>query len=65
MVGVWTRLACIPFIVLLCVAMFDVHADWTIEQGQFGWLLMIISITLLLTGSGHYSLDRKLTLIKK
>src|SRR5882757_1917845 len=33
--GLLTRLACLPIVILLLVAMFGVHGDWSLEQGQF------------------------------
>ena len=47
--GVYTRL----------VAMLAVHPDWSIAEGQFGWLLLIIFTTLALTGPGQWRLQRK------
>jgi putative oxidoreductase len=37
-----------------------VHPDWSIEQGQFGWLLVIVFGTIALSGAGRYSVDAKL-----
>jgi putative oxidoreductase len=54
MAGVWTRLACLPLLFLLLVSMLLVHADWTLEQGQFGWLLIILFSTIALAGPGRY-----------
>ena len=31
--------------------------DWTIEQGQFGWLLVVIFVTIALAGPGRWSID--------
>ncbi|MBS1204128.1 MAG: LysR family transcriptional regulator [Proteobacteria bacterium] len=56
--GVATRLACLPIIGVLLVAMLAVHADWSIAEGQFGWLLLIIFTTLLLTGPGNWRIRR-------
>ncbi|MFD1802224.1 DoxX family protein [Mixta tenebrionis] len=53
-VGVGTRLACLPIIGVLLVAMLAVHPDWSIAEGQFGWLLLIIFTTLALTGPGRW-----------
>ena len=54
MAGVFTRLACLPIIGVLLVALVAVHADWSIAEGQFGWLLLIIFGTLALTGPGRW-----------
>ncbi len=59
--GVYTRLACLPIIAVLLVAMLAVHPNWSIAEGQFGWLLLIIFTTLALTGPGQWRLQRKAT----
>ncbi|ENA0609875.1 DoxX family protein [Enterobacter bugandensis] len=57
--GVYARLACLPIIAVLLVAMLAVHPDWSIAEGQFGWLLLIVFTTLALTGPGQWRLQRK------
>lgn len=52
--GFATRLACLPIIGVLLVAMLFVHPDWSLAEGQFGWLLLIIFTTLVLTGAGRW-----------
>ncbi len=59
-IGLFTRLASLPVLFLLLVSMVLVHPDWTIEQGQFGWLLIIVFGTLALGGGGRYSVDARL-----
>ena len=54
--GWGTRLACLPIIAVLLVAMLVVHPGWSIAEGQFGWLLLIIFTTLALTGPGGWRL---------
>ncbi|EJL85182.1 DoxX family protein [Pantoea sp. BIGb0393] len=56
LLGVFTRLACLPIIGVLLVAMVFVHPDWSVAEGQFGWLLLIIFTTLALTGAGRWRL---------
>ena len=34
-VGIFVRLACVPILFLLAVAVFWVHPEWSLEQGQF------------------------------
>jgi putative oxidoreductase len=58
--GLFTRLACLPIIVVLLIALGIVHSDWTLEQGQFSWLLLIIFITLALAGPGKFSIGARL-----
>ncbi|GGC93250.1 DoxX family protein [Undibacterium terreum] len=55
--GVLTRLAALPVIGLLAVAMLAVHPDWSIAEGQFGWLLLIVFGAIALAGPGRYSID--------
>lgn len=59
--GVATRLACLPIIAVLLVAMLAVHPDWSLAEGQFGWLLLIIFTTLAITGPGGWRLRSRLT----
>nr|WP_024966061.1 DoxX family protein [Pantoea sp. IMH] len=52
--GVGARLACLPIIGVLLVAMVFVHPGWSIAEGQFGWLLLIVFGTLAITGPGNW-----------
>ncbi|HTD06708.1 DoxX family protein [Undibacterium sp.] len=56
-IGLLTRLAALPVIGLLLVAMLFVHPDWSIADGQFGWLLLIVFGAIALAGPGRYSVD--------
>ena len=58
--GLFTRLAALPVVFLLAVSMVLVHPDWSIAEGQFGWLLVIVFGTIALSGAGRYSLDARL-----
>jgi len=58
---VYTRLACLPIIAVLLVAMLAVHPDWSIAEGQFGWLLLIVFITLAITGPGAWRVRSRAT----
>ncbi|WP_411379847.1 DoxX family protein [Pseudomonas sp. MPB26] len=51
--GVLVRLACLPILSVLLVALIVVHPEWTLFEGQFGWLLLIIFTTLLISGPGR------------
>ncbi|WDZ95882.1 DoxX family protein [Herbaspirillum sp. WKF16] len=55
-VGVFTRLACLPVIGVLLIAMLAVHPDWSIAEGQFGWLLLVIFTAIALCGPGRWRL---------
>ena len=57
--GVLTRLAALPIIATLLVAMLVVHPDWSLAEGQFGWMLLIIFTTVLIAGPGRFSLFPK------
>ena len=57
LLGVAARLACLPVLAVLLVALVVVHPDWTLEQGQFAWLLVALYGGLALTGSGAYSVS--------
>ncbi|AZF31839.1 DoxX family protein [Pseudomonas sp. R4-35-07] len=58
--GVWTRLACLPILAVLVIALLVVHPEWTLFEGQFGWLLMIIFTSILIAGSGSLRLGQRL-----
>ncbi|WP_296186108.1 DoxX family protein [Pseudomonas sp. UBA1879] len=58
--GVLTRLACVPVLLLLLVALIVVHGDWSVEQAQFGWLLIIIFASVLIAGPGRLALNLRL-----
>ena len=55
--GWLTRLACLPIIVVMVVAMALVHPDWSLGQGQFGWLYLIVYMSIAFMGAGRWSLD--------
>lgn len=52
--GIATRLACVPILFLLLVALLVVHPDWSLEQGQFGWLFIVLFASIALTGPGPW-----------
>lgn len=54
--GVAARLACLPVLAVLLIALVVVHPDWGLEQGQFAWLLVALYGGLALTGPGAFSL---------
>ncbi len=51
--GVLVRLACLPILSVLLIALVVVHPEWTLFEAQFGWLLLIIFTTLLISGPGR------------
>jgi putative oxidoreductase len=55
--GIATRAVVIPLIVTMLVAVFVVHGNDPWMKQEFGVLYLIPYITLLIAGSGRYSLD--------
>lgn len=55
--GLFVRLACLPILFLLWVSMLLVHPQWTLFEGQFGWLLLIVFTSILIAGPGRLVLN--------
>lgn len=55
--GLFTRLACIPLIVTMAVAAFIVHGGDPWGDKELAFLYLCGYITLLLTGPGRFSVD--------
>ena len=51
-IGLWARLACLPVLAVLGVSLLLVHPEWSLEQGQFAWLLLVLYAGLAITGPG-------------
>ncbi|QYY84100.1 DoxX family protein [Pseudomonas sp. B21-041] len=51
--GLLARLACVPILFVLLVALLVVHPQWSVAEGQFGWLLLILFTTVLIVGPGR------------
>ena len=58
--GVLVRLACLPILFVLLVAMLIVHPQWSVAEGQFGWLLLILFTSLFIAGPGRLALNVRL-----
>src|SRR5690606_3514287 len=56
-IGFGTRLAVIPLIITMIIAVFVVHADNGFAKQEMGLLYLLTYILLLVTGSGKYSVD--------
>lgn len=54
--GVFARLACLPILAVLLVALVFVHPQWSLEEGQFAWWMLILFGGLALAGPGSYRL---------
>lgn len=57
-VGIYARLACLPVLAVLAIALVIVHPQWSLEEGQFAWLLAILFGGLAITGPGAWVLPR-------
>ncbi|NWD27379.1 DoxX family protein [Pseudomonas yamanorum] len=57
--GFLVRLACLPILSVLLTAMLVVHPQWTLLEGQFGWLLLIIFTSILIAGPGKWALNQR------
>jgi putative oxidoreductase len=57
--GALARLACLPILFLLLVALLAVHPQWSVQEGQFGWLLLIIFTSVLIAGPGRLALNTR------
>ncbi|MCV9927746.1 DoxX family protein [Flavobacterium sp. LS1R49] len=56
-IGLATRLASIPLIVTMLIAVFVVHAADAIDVKEMGILYLLIYLFLLAAGSGKFSID--------
>ncbi|MBX0334303.1 DoxX family protein [Pontibacter sp. HSC-14F20] len=57
LIGLGTRLATLPLIITMLVAVFLVHSADPFAKQELGLLYLMPYIALLLAGSGRYSLD--------
>lgn len=55
----YARLACLPILAVLLVALLWVHRQWSLEQGQFAWWMIVLFAGLALAGPGPYRLGRR------
>jgi putative oxidoreductase len=60
LLGVLTRLACLPILAVLLVALVAVHPQWSVADGQFAWLLLIVFRTVLIAGPGRIAVSQRL-----
>jgi putative oxidoreductase len=56
--GLFTRLACIPLIVAMCVALFYAHHGQIFSSGEKDALYLAGYFALLFSGPGKISMDR-------
>lgn len=62
LIGLFTRLASIPLIITMIVAVFVVHLDHDFGKKELGLFYLINYLVLFLSGAGKYSVD---TLLRK
>ena len=56
--GLTTRLAVIPLIITMVVAVFVLHGADPMSEKELGLLYLFAYLAILIGGSGYYSLDR-------
>lgn len=56
-VGLFTRLAAVPLIITMLVAVFIAHAGEPFKEMELGLLYLVSYIVILLAGPGWYSID--------
>jgi putative oxidoreductase len=59
--GVLTRLATLPVLFLLAVSVIWVHPEWSLAEGQFAWLLLIVFSTIFVAGPGRLALGTSMS----
>ena len=58
--GLFTRFACIPLIILMCVTLFKVHATDVFGKGELDAMYLISWVTILFCGAGAISADSRI-----
>jgi putative oxidoreductase len=56
--GLFTRLACIPLIINMAVALFIAHKGDFFGKGELAGLFLVCFVAILFAGPGKVSLDR-------
>lgn len=64
-IGLGTRLASIPLIITMLVAVFLIHASDPFASQELGLLYLLLYIPLLILGGGKFSLDRVLSSVQR
>ncbi|RYD69246.1 MAG: DoxX family protein, partial [Sphingobacteriales bacterium] len=57
LIGLFTRLACIPVIVAMCVALFKAHNSDFMGEGEMATLYLAGYLSILFVGPGKISVD--------
>lgn len=58
--GLLTRVATVPLIIAMCVALFIVHKGQIFGDGEVAAIFLFSYIAIFLTGPGKYSADKML-----
>lgn len=61
LLGLGTRLALIPLIVTMVVAVFIVHAPDGFDKKELGLHYLLVYVFLLVSGPGNYSIDNMIS----
>lgn len=61
MLGWLTRLACIPLIITMLVAIFKIHWGDPFSDLEGALLYLIVYLCIFIAGPGWYALDRKIS----
>jgi putative oxidoreductase len=56
--GLWTRIACIPLIIAMGVIIFMIDRGRPLGESELALVYLVAFIVLLLTGSGRFAIDR-------
>ena len=56
--GLFTRLACIPLVIAMGVALFSAHKGDFFGKGEMAGMYLLVFIALLVMGPGKASIDR-------
>lgn len=57
LLGLATRLALIPLIVTMVIAVFVIHAPDAFQVKELAWHYLVVYVFLLFSGAGRYSID--------
>jgi len=64
LLGLGTRLAAIPPIITMLVAVFMIHMNDPFASQELGFLYLFLYLPLLILGGGKYSIDRVLNSVQ-
>lgn len=61
LLGFLTRLAALAVVIIMGVVLIFVHGGTTFEAVEFPLVLLAAGLSLVITGGGHFSLDRAIS----